>query len=478
MFYNFFGNVINVAYDFAGNPIAESDYRYMGGYIEIQPDSWDGSTPVTGTHVSADDSTAWGFPMSISDKNQAIIKNDIFSGDGKGIMYIRFPLGFAYRGHRNIDEDTGLAKNIGERWNGQNAGLRSWFDSISEAGGGLAPEYWCPPEYWISSGSYSGRNSIKEEKIDEFTDAIVNDLEYLHENIAPVRMFSLQNEPQYGTQPYGACRYSSDVYKNVFESAIVKIKASSILSSHNNKPNEVLFHAASSDETYPFGGIGKKFIDANVTRLWGFSHHKMRNMNGETASGADWIKSDEYINHVKLGRENVFCNEYEYFTDSKDNNFRCSNNMLRMIYEIVYGKARVLMPVIHVAKPKGQTSFNTNTKGYCLYAVDRSTGCIEVNTWAYNSWKFINDNLPIGSAYVDGGDFGMDGVGYMMMSKDGKHILFLANNTAEQKTVSLNLAYDMEGKLYSISDVGTDFGQIGKGFAEITIPAYSGIVYS
>ena len=37
-------------------------------------------------------------------------------GGNLGISYIRFPLGFAYRGLRNIDKTSGLAKNIGERF--------------------------------------------------------------------------------------------------------------------------------------------------------------------------------------------------------------------------------------------------------------------------------------------------------------------------------------------------------------------------
>jgi hypothetical protein len=68
----------------------------------------------------------------------------MFPGNGYGIYYIRLPLGFAYRGFRNIDATTGLAKNIGERYQGQNAALKRLMVNIVEAGGGLAPEYWCP----------------------------------------------------------------------------------------------------------------------------------------------------------------------------------------------------------------------------------------------------------------------------------------------------------------------------------------------
>ena len=44
--------------------------------------------------------------------------------------------------------------------------------------------------------------------------------------------------------------------------------------------------------------------------------------------------------------------------------------MLRMINEFVYGGAKIIHPVIHLCKPLGQTASSTNTKGYCLYAVN------------------------------------------------------------------------------------------------------------
>ncbi|MFV5088365.1 hypothetical protein ACJ42C_014660 [Klebsiella pneumoniae] len=80
----------------------------------------------------------------------------MFPGNGYGIYYIRLPLGFAYRGFRNIDAATGLAKNIGERYSGQNAALKRLMANIVEAGGGLAPEYWCPAPYWMTNGKYAG----------------------------------------------------------------------------------------------------------------------------------------------------------------------------------------------------------------------------------------------------------------------------------------------------------------------------------
>ena len=127
----------------------------MGGYIEIHPDSWDGSV------CSVDAATkTWGFPMSLLPSEQTRLREDVFPGDGKGLMYLRLPLGFAYRGYRNIDETKSLAKNIGERFKGQNKALKQLLVNVVEAGGGLAPEYWCPAPYWVTSGTYNGENYI------------------------------------------------------------------------------------------------------------------------------------------------------------------------------------------------------------------------------------------------------------------------------------------------------------------------------
>ncbi|HHT1171202.1 TPA: hypothetical protein ACTYB9_005978, partial [Klebsiella michiganensis] len=132
--------------------LSERGQTYRGGYIEIQPDSFIG-----GTEPATDSTTAlWGFPQSLTLSEQSRLRSMMFPGNGYGIYYIRLPLGFAYRGFRNIDATTGLAKNIGERYSGQNAALKRLLVNIVEAGGGLAPEYWCPAPYWMTNGKYAG----------------------------------------------------------------------------------------------------------------------------------------------------------------------------------------------------------------------------------------------------------------------------------------------------------------------------------
>ena len=485
--------------------------EYLGGYIEIQPDSWDGE--VTSTDATT---KTWGFPFSLLPTERKRVKNDLFKGDEKGIQYFRFPLGFAYRGYRNIDETSGKAKNIGERFTGQNATLKEWFKDIAVNGGGLAPEYWCPAPYWVTSGSYSGENylsaggsypqsttlaSIKSTdntqynaQIEAFADAIVDDLEYLHQNIAPVRMFSLQNEPRFSTQNYGACSYDAQTYNDVLEVVWSKIQASTALATYNDEANEVKLLVASSDEGSPFTGIAATYINNHADTIWGYTHHSMREVSGESFSeGAEWYKGSTFTD-IKGSKTNVFINEYEYFGNTVTNdNFRCSNNMLHLINELVYGEAKVLHPVIHVCKPIGQTLASTNTKGYCLYQANLNgnygvdvaaksnehgllKGTVAPNETMYNSWKMFSDNLPVGSYVVGSYSNTITRGGWVTLRHGGKLYIFIANTKNEDMKVTLTFGQSLtfEGKAYSLKYLGNKIKSKSGSTIEFVVPAYSG----
>ena len=485
--------------------------EYLGGYIEIQPDSWDGE--VTSTDATT---KTWGFPFSLLPTERKRVKNDLFKGDEKGIQYFRFPLGFAYRGYRNIDEKSGKAKNIGERFKGQNATLKEWFKDIAVNGGGLAPEYWCPAPHWVTSGSYSGENrlsaggsypqsttlaSIKTSdsvqynaQIEAFANAVVDDLEYLHQNVAPVRMFGLQNEPAYSTQSYGACSYDAQTYNDVLEVVWRKIKESTVLATYNDEVNEVKLLVASSDEGSPFNGIAATYINNHADTIWGYTHHSMRNASGESFSeGAEWYKTDGFA-QIKGSKKNVFINEYEYFGNTVTNdNFRCSNNMLHLINELVYGEAKVLHPVIHICKPIGQTLASTNTKGYCLYQANLNgsygvdvtaksnehgllKGTVAPNETMYNSWKMFSDNLPVGAYVVGNYSDKINRGGWVTLKHGGKLYIFIANTKNEDMKVTLTFGQSLtfEGKAYSLKYLGDKIKSKSGSTIEFVVPAYSG----
>lgn len=513
--YTAHGDVLSQAYDISGNALVDSVIEdvaydsahsssnlYAGGLIEIQPDSWDGLTVVTGEIVQPSDPTAWGFPMSLSRTSKALIKSDLLGGNGAGISFIRFPMGFAYRGYRNVDATTGLAKNIGQRWDGQNAELGTWFANIVQSGGGLDVEYWCLAPYWLTGGAYYNADvnnevwaggtyprsttlsSIKSTdatqyaaQIDALTDAIVDDFEYLHQNVAPVRMYTLAAEPTgSGKQKYGHCHWTSDVYNDIFAALHPKVMASTILATYHGKPNAVLMHLCANDAGF---GIGTPTINDHSLWIWGYSHDVMRAPSGESGVGADIIKDLTFPSYSNSAWENVFICEYEYFGSSKTNDFRCANNIVRMILELACRKAKIVMPVIHICKPTGQASSQTNTAGYCLYAVDMSDGSYATNPWAYNSWKMISDNLPIGAEFYQGGDGGISYAGYAIFKKDGKTFLLMGNYASVNAsfTVTFNQSHSFTGKKYSINSIGTTLTNKSGSAATFDIPAYSGCVY-
>lgn len=485
--------------------------EYMGMYMEIQPDSWDGTVPSVSPN-----NVLWGFPQSLTKSEQARVRFDLLPGNGRGIQFIRFPLGFAYRGYRNIDPVSNLARNIGERYKGQNTALKRLFQNIAEAGGGLATEYWCPPVHWLTSGTYNatgGANeitaggtyprrttleSIRESdptqyaaQVDAFSSAILDDYEYLHTNIAPVRMFCLQNEPDYGTQPYGACRYTPNVYADVLYSLYNKVMASPILRDYNGENNTPLLYIGSSDQADPWAIVGL-FAERHPELVWGYSHHQSLRRND-----ANFYLTQEFKD-IKGDKQNVFNNEFEYFSPTAtDNNYKFGNTVLAMINNIVHGGAKVLAPLIHIFKQLGQTSAQTNTDGYALlqcnlpgeYGVEPNNAAnplkLEKGTYGpvshnYNAYKMFADNLPIGSVRIGNVlSNPIDDVSYVCYRHQGRLFVFIINRKATYTKVELTFGRNIRfsKKRYSMYELGIKLpDSIGTTSSSVVAP-WSGEVW-
>ena len=493
--------------------LSEHGQTYRGGYIEIQPDSFIG-----GTEPATDSTTAlWGFPQSLTASEQSRLRSMMFPGNGYGIYYIRLPLGFTYRGFRNIDATTGLAKNIGERYSGQNAALKRLIANIVEAGGGLAPEYWCPAPYWMTNGKYAGTptsynqpwaggtyprsttlDSIKGSdptqyaaQIEALSDAMLNDFEYLHQNVGPVRMYGLQNEPQYGHELYGVCKYTDRVYSDVLAALQPKIAASSILSEWAGQANTPLLHVSSDNDWH----IGQTYIDAHPETIWGYSHHNITAI----ATDADWLKSSTFLS-LKGAKTNVFVNETEYmYPQNSSNAWKCANNMLRDLHNLTFGGAEVVMPIIHVCKQLGESSsYTSNTDGYAImkcnlqqqYGITPGQegnkdmlgyGTFGENAWNYNAYRLTGDNLPVGAIRVGGQPtISTAGIGVAVFRAGGKLKLFLVNRNSgvAAVTISLGVAKTLVGRHYDLSHAGDALTSRTGSSITFVIPAYSGQCWS
>lgn len=493
--------------------LSEHGQTYRGGYIEIQPDSFIG-----GTEPATDSTTAlWGFPQSLTASEQSRLRSMMFPGNGYGIYYIRLPLGFAYRGFRNIDATTGLAKNIGERYSGQNAALKRLIANIVEAGGGLAPEYWCPAPYWMTNGKYAGTptsynqpwaggtyprsttlDSIKGSdptqyavQIEAMASAMLDDFEYLHQNVGPIRMWGLQNEPQYGHELYGVCKYTDRVYSDLLAELQPKIAASAILSEWEGQANTPLLHVSSDNDWH----IGQTYINAHPATIWGYSHHNITAI----ATDADWLKSSAFLT-LKGAKTNVFVNETEYmYPQNSSNAWKCANNMLRDLHNLTFGGAEVVMPIIHVCKQLGESSsYTSNTDGYAImkcnlqqeYGITPGQegnkdmlgyGTFGENAWNYNAYRLTGDNLPVGAIRVGGQPtISTAGIGIAVFRAGGKLKIFLVNRNSgvAAVTISLGVAKTLVGRHYDLSHAGDALTSRTGNSITFVIPAYSGQCWS
>jgi len=135
-----------------------------------------------------------------------------------GFRYCRIAGGLYLRG---TDEEK---KQLEERWPTQMEELKELVDASGVEG--ISFEYWSPAPFWKSNGRFSGKDgslntlrcfgeNFDEDPIyggnrklflEDFGEAVVNDIRSLEQAGLPILMFGLQNEPQYDT-PYGSCHY-------------------------------------------------------------------------------------------------------------------------------------------------------------------------------------------------------------------------------------------------------------------------------
>lgn len=406
---------------------------FLGGYIELQPDSFNGGTTTPAIDGSTD---VWGFPYSLTTSEKARLRDTIMPGGGAGLKYIRFPLGFAYRGARVVDGTSGLIKQLGERFSGQNAAITDLIANVVNEGGGLAPEYWSPAPHWKTTSTfgngtlwagaaYSRATTLDSIRISDptqyaaqiaaLTDAILNDLEYLHANVGPVRMFGLQNEPVTSiNENYGTCSYTDVVYRDVWKSLIPKIRNSSPLSTWGGNANTVLLHA-NSWSGFLAGAAGSGIVSdvtvlstgkTLVQELWGTSYHYIT----EIAADADYIRGNAATWRATAPTRNHFTNEFEYFTPGDYTaERRFANTVLQMLYNFVFLSSAIVMPIIHISKQVGQNTSQSNTDGYALTRVrlpvpfgqDPSTPGDPDPTLDHGHFDFVEENWKASQFVLD-----------------------------------------------------------------------------
>ncbi|ANJ27808.1 chitinase N-terminal domain-containing protein [Agromyces aureus] len=368
-----------------GAPIGLLDYtirpdiekqKILGIGVEIQSDSIG-----SGNNGLPDDSPAY-VPGDLIPSERQRLYDEMLTG----FRYVRLAMGLYLRG---VTPD---GKNIVERYEGQMDDLK---ELIEESGiEGADVEYWSPAPYWKDNDNLI-RGSLdlvhiedeaeRDAWVDEYSDAMMQDIEYLEANGVPVKQWSLQNEPTALTG-YSSIYIDHEEYFDVFKTMAAKIKA--------HDP-DIFIHGDSHHGQYGQGSElirndqGETDAEGNVVRrpaldyLDGWSHHR------------NWNTSDDLIRdrvslNANTGGKAVFNSEWE-FLDGKTSETR----MIETAQSIMNWMTFMDAPTwywLHALKP----TYNEEAVGYGLGLWRPSDDAIEPGDphadIAPQHWKAIPTN--------------------------------------------------------------------------------------
>lgn len=156
----------------------------------------------------------------------------------KGFRYLRLAGGLYLRG---MDKEK---KQLQGRWPEQ---MDELSELMRESGvEGFSFEYWSPLPYWKANGKLTGRDNTENvlrcfgsdfkndpvyhgdtaRFLDDFSTAVVKDIQFLKHHQLHLSFFGLQNEPMSNTA-YSSCTYKllpREAYKRVFTAVAKKVR--------------------------------------------------------------------------------------------------------------------------------------------------------------------------------------------------------------------------------------------------------------
>ncbi|SIT89757.1 Ig-like domain-containing protein [Microbacterium sp. RU33B] len=344
-----------------GAPSEHVDYRVrpdiekqtiLGIGVEIQSDSIG-----SGNNGLPDDSPAY-VPGDLTPSERQRFYDEMLTG----FRYVRLAMGLYLRG---LTPDR---KNIVERYSGQ---MEQLAEMIEESGiEGANVEYWSPAPYWKDNDSFV-RGSLdlvhiedqaeRDAWVDEYSDAMVQDIEYLESHGIPVKQWSLQNEPTALTG-YSSVYLDHQEYYEVFRQVAKKIK---------ERDPSVYIHG---DSHHGQTGQGSALIKSDpeaLKYLDAWSHHR------------NWGSSDELIDNrvaINSGLEgkDVFNSEWEFLDDKTS-----ETRMIETAQSIMNWMTFMDAPTwywLHALKP----TYNKESEGYGL-----------------GLWRPSDDPIEPGDPYAD-----------------------------------------------------------------------------
>eukprot|EP00040_Diaphanoeca_grandis_P043001 m.266634 g.266634 ORF g.266634 m.266634 type:complete len:630 (-) comp68502_c0_seq1:63-1952(-) len=366
---------------------------FEGVEVELMSDSIGSDNegmPGNGHLVPDNDNTTIGVPHDLTPSEQQRFATEVLSGT----RTIRLALGLFLRG---LSAD---GKNIIGRWPSQMRELKQLQDLSGIEG--WAPEYWSPPPIWKDSQSYytGTLQSFNDSFLDQFSDAVVQDIEYLRQNGLKITWWGLQNEPNVDTQnisvchrsettttsdfpsknlsissganSYGKCKYSQCDYFFAFRAAATKIK---------KLDSAIRIHANSFTGQLGAAPVANNPETLALVDAWTV-HHQNKSSISTFGNNTAW----------SYGRPE-FTNEMEYrpggpYAGTVVGTVGALNMYLNML---TFRKSPTGVIFIHAMKP----TTNLESLGYG-WTWWRSTGSpastsfpnLKPNTFTYNYWNW------------------------------------------------------------------------------------------
>ncbi len=410
--------------------------KVWGLGVEIQPEA----------AIGADRNRYKGIPGDLTDAERARFSQDLL-GFGHGFRYLRLPMGLFYTG---LCEEQ---KNFREMWEGQNRELKEMMELSGLEG--INFEYWSPPPYFKSEGRFVG-GSLKrfdQEFLTEFGHSIVRDLSYVEENIAPIKMFSLQNEPSVGQAGYGCCEYSGSEYYDAFSVVAPIIKKTF---------PDLVIHADSQSGQYARGSQLIRDDEEALQWVDGWSWHRVGKISDEQIQYAD--------SHFLKGTEGrpVYNVEFEYLQGAGSawrtvNTAQSIMNWFGFLESPTWFWLHVLKPTTNLLGERYGLGFwrPDRDNDFERYA-DIKKGHWEYNWFQWNSIAGFLKHMPWDSVifHVEEEEIRMDNRILAWKTPEGKLVLALTNRSGDTSFVfdiDVGLEADFRGYRYS-SETRTNEG--------------------
>jgi len=294
----------------------------------------------------------------------------------KGFRYCRLAMGLYFRG---LDPEK---KRIVERYPNQ---LNDLKEMMRESGmEGISMEYWSCAPAWKSTNDYIGGTLKSREPafLNDFGDALVDDIRYMQRNGIKVSMWGLQNEPNVknvggltlgkAPQSYSHCSYAPDLYVDAFKIIAPKIRKAApetriIVDSWNGNSGDIgkLIQRDSSLLSY---------VDDWV-------YHRI-------GSNSNQIMAEQALYTANTFDKPVYQNEFEYQHATSD--ALCLNTAQNVLNWFTFANSPTWF-WLHALKP----TYNAEASGYCLgfWRPDDDEDVAKFSSLKKGHWQYNDQNF-------------------------------------------------------------------------------------